>query len=295
MAIIGVIALLLAGVLGFVLFGPSASAANLKYVFSKGETHRYRLDVTFDMRAGGLAFGGESFKGRMEMTLSQATIAVADDGVATIRYAIEKARVSESGQGLSVPIPPTELTVKMAPDGRIVDLQGSGLLELGSDDPISELSGMFGPESFGPILPDHRVDPGESWTIDETLDNPFGEPFRYRGTGRLVERTGSGPTEIAVIRTDTNTPFNLDFSFADLAGFIDEPLPAEVGNVRMKFDGFFKATMTQSFATESGFVKSVLGTIRMTGTIALSGVPGLPASRSAGVLNMTMDLTMTSI
>ena len=141
-----VFGVLVVAVLAFLAFGPSASAANLRYSFLSGETHRYALAMTFNMRAGSLAFGGGAFEGSMEMILNQRTTAVDEDGVATIRYAVETIRVVEGKRSVNVPAPATPLTVRMGPDGRVLEAKGSGLLDLGEEDPVSDLAGMFGPE-----------------------------------------------------------------------------------------------------------------------------------------------------
>ncbi len=287
--------LLVVGVLGFLAFGPSASAANLKYVFDNAGKHKYLLDMTFDISAGNLAFGGVALKGRMEMLMNQTTTAVDKDGVATIRYAVEKIRVTEGRSTVNVPIPDTALTVKMAPDGRILEADGSGLLELGSADPVSNLTGMIGPESFGPLLPDRKVDPGQSWEISQDMANPFGDTIRYRGVGRLIERTEVNGQEVAVIKTDTNTPFNFDISLAELAEVVGESAPSELRSAKMSFNGFFTTNLTQSLATKSGFLKSVIGDVKLTGTLTISGVQALPPGQDSAVMNMVMNITMTEV
>lgn len=285
---------LILAVLAFLAFGPSASAANLKYVFQNGETHRYGLAMTFDMQAGTLAFGGGSFKGSMEMILSQKTTAVDKDGVATIQYAVEKIRMVEGRRTVNVPPPPTPLTVRMAPDGRVLEAKGSRLLELGDDDPVSDLSGMFGPEAFGPILPHRKVDPGQSWDINLDMANPFEETIRYRGNATLVRREVIQGQEAAVIRSATNTPFNFRVSFADLAEFAGTVAPRELRDAAMTFNGYFTTDLTQSMATKSGFLLSALGDLKMTGTLAFENIPEQLGNLSA-VFNMTFQITMTSL
>ncbi|MEX2554260.1 MAG: hypothetical protein WEB06_01360 [Actinomycetota bacterium] len=286
--------LVVVGVLAFLAFGPSAGAANLKYAFQNGETHRYGLAMTFDISAGSLAFGGEALKGSMEMVLSQKTTAVDKGGVATIQYAVEKIRVVEGKRTINVPAPPTPLNVRMAPDGRVLEAKGTGLLELGEADPVSDLAGMFGPEAFGPILPHHKVDPGESWDIDLDMANPFGETIRYRGDATLVRREVIDGREAAVIRSATNTPFNFRISFADLADLVGTDAPSELRNAAMTFNGYFTTNLIQSMATESGFLLSALGDLKMTGTLAFENIPEQLGNLSA-VFNMTFQITMTSI
>lgn len=292
--VIVLLAVLLAGTGLAVLRGPSASAANLKYVFDGGETHRYQLAMDFDFRAAAVGFGGGSFRGSMEMIMRQATTAVDDSGVATIAYTIEKMRVIEGKRVTNLPVPEEPLTIKMAPDGRVLEATGNSLLKLRQSDPISDISGLFGPEAFGPILPDHKVDPGESWDINEEMANPFGDTIRYRGRAQLLKRDRVNGQDAAVIKSDTNTPFNFKIGFDDIAEFAGTAVPRELRGASMLFNGYFTTNFTQSLATKSGFLLSAVGDLKMTGTLSFENVPDEVKDISA-VFNMVFQVTMTSL
>ncbi|HJR18822.1 MAG TPA: hypothetical protein VJ922_03800 [Actinomycetota bacterium] len=288
------LAVLLVGVALAAVLGPSASAANLKYVFASGETHRYSLAMTFDFRAASPGFGGGTFRGSMESILRQTTTAVDDRGVATIQYVIEKMRITEGKLSTNIPPGTTPLTIRMAPDGRVIEARGRSLLKIRESDPVADISGLFGPEAFGPILPDGRVDPGESWEINEEMANPFGDTIRYQGTAQLLKRDTINGQEAAVIKSNTNTPFNFRMSFADLGDFAGTDVPAELRRAVMNFNGYFTTDFTQSLATKSGFLLSALGDLKMTGTLSFENVPDEVKNLSA-VFNMTFQVTMTSI
>jgi hypothetical protein len=292
--VIVLLAVLLAGTGLAALRGTSASAANLKYVFDNGETHKYLLAMDFDFRAAVSGFGGGSFRGSMEMTMRQATTAVDENGVATVEYVIEKMRVIEDNRITNLPAPDEPLTIKMAPDGRVIEATGNSLLKLRQSDPVSDISGLFGPEAFGPILPNHKVDPGQSWEIDEDMANPFGDTIRYRGRATLLKRDRINGQDAAVIKSDTNTPFNFKIGFDDIAEFAATDLPRELRGASMLFNGYFTTSFTQSLATKSGFLLSAVGDLKMTGTLSFEGVPD-EVKNISSVFNMVFQVTMTSI
>ena len=272
--------------LGVVMVGGSAGAANLKYVFTKGETHRYQLDMTVKVTGGNLT-GGETFDGGLNMVMRHTVTDVDQAGVATIEYAVEKLRMTEGGRPKDLAIPSQVVTVKMARDGRVVDISGAGFNFL---DDVNPAAGLFGPESFGPILPGHKVDPGDSWPLDGEAPNPFGEPFHIKGTARLLERSA----DAAVIKSEIRSPIDFRIEFAKLGEVAGRQLPPGLPkDAAMTFNGFLKMDFTQSMATKSGFLQSALGDMSMTGTFGFQGVPSV--GNLTGVLNMSMNLTMTAL
>lgn len=287
-----IVAALVVGVVGYLAFGPSASAANLTYAFKQGERTRYSLVMTFDMNAGTLAFGGQAFRGTFESVLEQRTMAVDKDGTASIEYRFTSLRFTQAGKTTTLPATDA-LRVTMKPDGRVIDVSGEGLFALGGDNPLGDLSNMFGPEAYGPILPRSHVDPGESWKIDEKIANPFGKPIRYQGIGTLLEKREIGGEEAAVIRSEIKTPFDFRLTFADIAKLAGEPLPGELKGAALSFTGFFTANMTQSLGTKTGFLQSALGDLKMTGTMAFEKLPQL--GDISAVFNMALDITMTKL
>lgn len=274
--------------LGFVAFGGSAGAANLTYVFTQGETHRYSM--VMDMKiSGGNLYGGGTFDGAIEMVMSQKVTKVDDAGVATIEYSFEKLKMTEGGRSRSVPVPSDVVTIEMTRDGRVISSSGN---EFMGD--INPAAGIFGPESFAPILPDHKVDPGDSWSLDGDAPNPFGEAFHIKGMGTLLSRSGTADQETAAIKTVISSPVDFRIELAKLAEVSDGGLPAGFpANAVMTFDGHLSMDLNQTMATKSGFLTSALGDMSMTGTFGLENVPQV--GNVSGVLNMTVRLTMTSL
>ena len=277
-----VLALAAIGVVAFIAFGTSAGAANLRLVFTRGETHRYALDISMDFRGGTLK-AGQTFIGGLSGVMRQRTSAVDPDGVATIEYGFENLKLTEGGRTRTIPTPVEVTTMRIAPDGEVLDVDGPGLSALGNINPAASL---VRPEIFGPQLPGNEVSAGDSWGIDERFANDLGDDFHVTGTGTLVEKSTIGNEESAVIRTVVNSPLNFDFSkIGGTAG-----IPA---GVSMAFDGFLSMDITNSMGMTSGRLHSALGELKMTGTFTFSGVPQI--GTLSGVMNMSVQITMTEL
>jgi hypothetical protein len=269
------------------MLGGSAGAANLKYVFTPGEIHRYQMSMAMDVSGGNL-LGGGRFKGDVEMLMRQQITDVNKAGVATIEYAIERLRVSEGGKTQNVPLPSDVIEIQMTPDGRVLDTSGAEFLG-----EINPAAGIFGPESFAPILPRSKVDPGDTWSIGGDVPNPFGDSFHIDGTAQLLERTGTGDQEAAVIKSTINSPLDMRIELAKLAEAAGESVGNIPSNAVMSFDGNISMNLTQAMATKSGFLKSAIGDMKMTGTFGFENVPQV--GNITGVLNMTVQLTLTAL
>lgn len=285
----GVIAALLAvALLGVFFLGRTAGAANLKYVFTDGETHRYQMSMTMDVSGGNL-MGGGKFDGTIDMVMRQRVTNVDKAGVATIEFAIEKLAMSEGGKKRAVPLPSDVIEIEMTPDGRVLSTSGTEFLG-----DINPAAGLFGPESFSPILPRHKVDPGDKWSIGGDVPNPFGKSFHIDGTAELLERSGTGDQAAAVIKSVIASPMNFRIEFAKLAESEGEALPDGFPrNAAMTFDGNISMNLTQAMATKSGFMKSAIGSMKMTGTFGIENVPQI--GNVSGVLNMSVQLTLTAL
>ena len=287
--VFGVIAALLGVVLlGVFFLGRTAGAANLKYVFTAGETHRYQMSMSMDVSGGNL-LGGGRFNGTVEMVMRQRVTKINKAGVATIEFAIERLSMTEGGKRRSVPLPSDVIVIEMTPDGRVLSTSGAEFLG-----DINPAAGLFGPESFSPILPRHKVDPGDKWSIGGDVPNPFGKSFHIDGTAELQERSGEGDQAAAVIKSVIASPLNFRIEFAKIAEAEGEALPEGFpSNAVMTFDGNLSMNLMQSMATKSGFLKSAIGDMKMTGTFGIENVPQI--GNVSGVLNMSVQLTLTAL
>jgi hypothetical protein len=90
-----------------------------------------------------------------------------------------------------------------------------------------------------------------------------------------------------------NMPFNIDAGVEELARYAGEDSPSNMRGARMTFNGFLGGDLTQALTTKSGFLKSAIGDITMTGTLGFISLPGIGDVEA--ILNATIRLTMTEI
>lgn len=281
----------LAGAGAFVVFGGGdAEAATYRRMFTPKETHRYSFAITMDgeVEAGPVR---EPMKMRVEMTLTEQTIAVDAGGVATIRQTIDSMAMDVNGA--PAPIPDLEglaITVRMAPDGTLLGVEGLESLGFGQAGPATDL---LGPNAFGPLLPSEAVAPGDEWTIIEQLPTPFGKPMKLTARNRLVHRGTDGGVETALIRSNIDLPMNMRVGIdevlaaagdggglADLAGI---PKGAE-----FVYDGGMRMELLQTVVVATGRPLTVSGSGTGDIEMSITGVRGMPSMRMTFSISATM-------
>lgn len=283
----GLVALVLvvAGAGGYLVFGPgsgSAEAAHYRRVFRAEETHRYVLQVTFD---GSVSAAGrsEAVSMGMDMAATEEVLDVTDDGVATVRYTIDGLNVTANGAVMPLPFDEgLSITARIAPDGQVLEMSGlTGLSLSGNMGPAGDL---FGPASMGPLLPDHAVAPGDTWSASDSYEVPgFEQPLRVDARNKLLRLETINGERAAVIRSDVTIPFDIDLNvgemleaMADQLGGID---PADAGmplGAVIHFRGGIEATMFQTVVADTGRPISVSGDGTMDVTMSMSGMAGIP-------------------
>jgi hypothetical protein len=287
------LALVAAGAIGWVTLGPggSAGAANLKRVFTSGESNRYSLAIS--MR-GTYPLVGFPIDTGFDMEVEERTLSVDGDGVARVRYAVEN--VNAIANGKVVPVPEDariSFTVRTAPDGRILENDEEGTLEKLAD--VNPLVGMFGPEALSPLFPNRKVAPGATWTTEQAQGWPLtDQKFTTTLNNTLLEQRTLGGEDVSVIRTESRMPLNVRVKFVDLLAEIerqtgeklDFPVPGDVG---FTINGLVTGILTQTVSARTGILSAVIGDVSMRGTIGFFG-PGAPGDM---VFNVDVGVTMT--
>ncbi len=146
-----------------------------------------------------------SAKGRIGWTV----LSVDSDGVATVELRFDQMSVAAGGK--SVKTKPTTVTVKISKDGRL--LSGTDLSVFGR-----EPSGLPGGSQFVPILPDHPVKPGDSWSegYEQTNDLGYGS-ISISATGTLVNFEKDGGHKVAVVQTVETIPIHMTVDLSEVA------------------------------------------------------------------------------
>lgn len=279
------VAMLALAAFATVNFGPgetSADAAVYQRLFLPKESHRYRFEMTMDGAVEVPGTGRQPMTMSVSMELVERTVAVDDDGVATVRQVIKDMDIRLNGERAPQTASGLSMELRIAPDGKVLSvdgLDGAGLGELG---PAGE---MIGPESMGPLLPPHAVAPGDEWTISETLPIPFADtPITATTTNRLVRLEVTDGVDIAVIRQDTAIPMDMRVAFAELlelARASGQPVP-DAGLPKgavFVYDGDIQLSSVQTIERTTGRPIAVSGEGLMDLGMRVEGVPGADTGR----------------
>jgi hypothetical protein len=144
-------------------------------------------------------------------TIGWAVESVDADGIATMTVTVESVTGKINGVPVDSPaLPPVR--VKVTKDGQMLSAMGF------APDLSSGLGNSIpGSEQFLPPLPDHPVEPGDTWTVSYDQDVPYGSgKLRYSATNTLLRYEDVDGVSAAVIQTRLELPFDLSFDLDKL-------------------------------------------------------------------------------
>jgi hypothetical protein len=288
-----VAAVALVGVFGYVLLGgkETAAAALYRRVFVTGDTHRYAFNMNLD---GGLAAGAQRqpINLRMAMKLAEEVLSVAPDGTGQIRYTISDMNGTANGQSIPLPSVLPYVTVRMAPEGKVLSMDWAGAPGLQS----FGTGGLFSPGSVNPLLPPQKAAPGDSWNVTVEREVPFaGGNVRAVVHNTLMSLGTVGRGEkTATIRSTLDAPLNFRIDLAKLAQsagsmFGNVPANAFPPGASVSYAGHLKMTGTQTIARATGRPLQMLGEGDAKVRATLEGVRGVPTMDID--FHMTMSFT----
>jgi hypothetical protein len=284
----GVVVALIAGSLAFVLTRSNDVALALS--MSKGNTFQYRETISID---GKLTAAGVT-QPLKETVTSDATwrvVAVDAKGIATVEVTASNGEVTLNGQTLPVTRPVT-FQVRMSPDGRIVsggDLAASNAASAGPTIP--------GGSQFTPVLPDHEVGPGDTWTKSFDSAVPFLDgTLHYSTTNRFLRYETVGGRKAAVLRSTMTVPMSLRLDLRkvfEAAGTSPEEAGLPAGsNPAIRYEGRAVVTGTYWLDPDHGQLIKARISERPDLTLTFEGIPDIPEGTTGsftGTMNVVLD------
>jgi hypothetical protein len=189
----------------------TAHAQTLTLAYSKGAIYHYTLHTTsdFSIVAGAVT---SPVKSDMKANETVTVESVDSSGVASVSVTVTSVSLTSTvniGSGLTtsttaIPtLPPVSL--KMAPDGRIVSVNGVPI-------PGNHLSGIgVGGTIASAVLPDTSVKPGDTWS--KTYDEPspaFGGSIHVTARSTYLRDESFHGVQAAVVETASTTTISLD-------------------------------------------------------------------------------------
>jgi hypothetical protein len=261
--------------------GGSAFALSL----NQGESYTYMLSMTFNGSASAAGqevpfslIGSETFTWKVD--------SVDANGVATITMSFQGVSSTINGQRAPQAIP-DPIQIQVAKDGRI--LTAGNLAFAGGTDAGPA---FLGADQITPLLPDHPVKPGDTWTKSFDQEFPFGGgKLHYESRNEYLRDENVDGVTTAVIATRMDIPLDLTVNMDKVLAVAGESDPSIPKGAKMIFSGSMNFTQTSWFDRAHGsLVKgSIAGTMDMS--FEFKGLPQSPGFPN-GKLGFKGDMTI---
>jgi hypothetical protein len=210
-------------------------------------------------------------------------VSVDPAGTATVNVAVSNLTVSSNGQSQAVPSPPA-VTVHVTRDGRIVSTSG---LTISSGS--GQFPGLNGNDQISTLLPDHAVNPGDSWSKSVTR-TIFGSTVTFRTSGSYLRNERVGTVDAAVIQTKQTMPVRLTLTGTDLASFLPGLSGVIPAHAKVTYSGQVAGTGTTWIDPAAKRLLKSQVESRFSFEIAITGVSsaaGLGSFRMSGTESTT--------
>lgn len=281
-----------------VLTSQPTQEITLKLRYQPGQTINYK--VTADGKINVVSEIGVATDLRFKGVLNQEQVVkeVSEDGTATLLLTINGKMTllspTEGTQQEEQEIPTRKVLMKVAPDGKIVDLKP--IREEGEkkeeqlemlQDPFQALTVSASAWSLlTPNLPPKPLRIGETWDLSGTVPMPLPNgqtaPVKLIGQGKLVSVERKGENDLAVTETQVEIP--------ELGEFVTKMLPLKEMGIDMQVKGGTKSVSKHQFDLAKGLlIQSEVNTeTKMVITIQM------PENVGAGVMTLQVQTQVKS-
>lgn len=306
--------------------GEELAAGQLVYGYVPDEVLTYTLDLdqTLSMRADGDegAFGDEDLplvvdlEQTIQTVMTYATAAGPEPGTTEITITADFAGLGVSGTANGEPfdpadddlgldrLEPIDVTVVVDEKGRPITATGPG----GEDLPLGDIGGLqsFGldplQKPLGPVFPDRELAIGDTWTDEQEVEGPDGEPIVSRATHTVTGSEVLDGNEVLVIESVTESS-GFEFDLAELFGALFEGLGslgedggadgAEVDELLAELE--FAITVAPSSGTATTWFDPEAGLVRRAEQASQVGI-GMrfrgPDDATGELVGFTMDMAI---
>jgi len=279
---VGVIVALVAGALVFWFSRSGGGGVALALDMSKGQSMGYAMSMSMN---GTLSVEGQSqqFDARVSGNVAWKVASVDADGTATV--ALHLTKLSARSGSKTLKLKATTVTVKASRGGRL--LSGTDLSVFGRSQ-----SGVPGGSQFMPILPDHPVKPGDSWSpgYQQSSDLGYG-PIDIQATGTLIHFESESGHRVAVVQTTENIPLHMTVKMTEVAKAMN--LPKVPASAKVTYSGTVNVQTYSWLDTATSQVLKSSSDAKFNMTMVFSGFGrGVPDGMSVSFDgSMMMSLT----
>ncbi|HEY3208346.1 MAG TPA: hypothetical protein VGL18_00920 [Actinomycetota bacterium] len=277
----------------FFLNRRSSSSGGTAFALALSRNSTYAYDVHLGMQ-GTISAQGQQMPLNMQMdqTISWRVESTDSDGTATV--AVTATTESAQFNGQPAPAIPSQTTrIRVAKDGRIL----SAGFEISGFASNSDLGSLVpGSDQFMPLLPDHPVNVGDSWTKRFDQELPFGMGrLRYDVESSLLRYEVIDGKRMAVLFSTLSLPLdmNIDLKKVLAASGNSAGQFSLLGgsNPKMKFGGSMSMQQTAWFDQAHGELYRTSGNATFDMTIEFKDFPR-QANAPSGALHLTGTMNL---
>lgn len=249
---------------------PAARAVTLRFKFTPGQVHRYKLSASAVSTMSGLPEADTPTTTTVQIVVKQTVNSVrASDGAATITTSIESMRLTADGKNR--PIPAAHLaalkraTIEvMLPTGKVLSVKKPGT-------PATINPGTNSSTSLGSMIsaafPDGPLKAGDTWKDTVPVPESKGSTLTLHST--LASLTGDGDAARANINQKISGPMLID--------------PSQGATPDLKVAATVNETITIVFNTAQGLVQSLTSDTSVDMTFNTKPGQAPPSKKPAGI------------
>jgi hypothetical protein len=288
LALVLVVALASGAVVFFFGRGSSGGAA-LAMSFHQGQVLKYRVHLTSDLE---FTAAGQIYPLKADVTelVAMHVVGVGSDGTATVKVVASHAKGVINGTRLPPVLrKPQKVSVdSIEQDGRLTesDLKKDSLTSFDlvptSDEVVS-------------LLPDHPVEPGDTWTRDATATFPLAGagPLHLSEQITFVRYQKFHGTRAAVLQDHASIPLDLTLDAQSLLEALGGRVPDSLkgADLQLVYGGTVTQDVTSWFDPAGGRMLSFSGRATVDATIQATGTPGgtsIPPMTVSGTLAFSL-------
>jgi hypothetical protein len=250
--------------------GPTGPSVALAVSFSPNHALGYRMSMLME---GHVALAGQQLdlSATLSARASLRPVATDQDGVTTVALRLTHVRLDVNGHRQRSAFVTTKM--RISPDGEIRG--GEGSLPTGGKSPYV----LPGTDQIMPLLPDHPVSVGETWTDGFDRPFPLGEgSIHYSATSRLGRFDVVDGVRTAVVESNGRASMDgitIDLRKALAASGDKATIPASV-NPRISFGGGMDLIQTAWIDLQRREMVRFQNYGPFHITMGFEGVPGVP-------------------